>query len=193
MPQLTPRARREDGFTLVELLVAMLIMGLVGAVVTASLVRGFETQQQVEARLDTHAELQRASARMSQQLRGACPVESLGPWDASVVVFRDGDRLRYTYAHPTGSDAVTVDQDRWDAGTSAWVDVQAGTVVDGLDNRTGTAVPVFRWLDADGVATTVPSEVNSILLSLRRTAGDDTVLIEHEVHVRNRGVPCPTA
>lgn len=181
----------EDGLGLVELMIVVLIMGIVGAVAARGIVGGFENTARVQDRLDTLAELQKGEARISRELRAACPVEVIGDHRAELIIFRGGEKYRYVFDMPTGTDDVSLDINRFDTATSAWVDHSSAPVAYNLDNHT-TALPLFTWFNADGVGTAVPSEVRSIDLTLRRSGGDDQVLVETTVHIRNGDLACPS-
>jgi prepilin-type N-terminal cleavage/methylation domain-containing protein len=171
---------RAAGFTVVELLVVMVVLGIIGSVVTTALVQGMRHSA-------------KASARVTRELRAACPVE--GPvedYATSVAVLRGGAWWRYGFSQPAGTDQLRVDRDRWDGAADAWIDDSEGVVTDGLSNRAAGA-PVFAYLERDGSPTTTPADVDRIELTLRRKGSRDApVVVETAVDLRNGGRPCPT-
>lgn len=200
-----PRAQGEGGFTLVELLVTIVVLGMVGSIVTSSLVGGMQATRRAEARVEALTDLQRAAERASRELRAACPVTDVDPDDpdsatpdgdeghhVQVEVLRGGERRRFTYDLPVGSTSVEVREERFDTATSSWVTTRAGVLITGIDNRTGSpALATFRALDQDGQVTTVAQQVVSFELTLRRTLSDGPpITADHVVHVRNGGRRC---
>lgn len=184
---------RAAGFTVVELLVVMVVLGIIGSVVTTALVQGMRHSAEAQAHIETLTELQKASARVTRELRAACPVE--GPvedYATSVAVLRGGAWWRYGFSQPAGTDQLRVDRDRWDGAADAWIDDSEGVVTDGLSNRAAGA-PVFAYLERDGSPTTTPADVDRIELTLRRKGSRDApVVVEAAVDLRNGGRPCPT-
>lgn len=203
--QLTRRGPGEGGFTLVELLVVMTILGVVGTIVTSSLVQGMRTASRAESRVEALTDLQKGAARMSRELRAACPVTDVDPDDPDsstpdgdeghyvrIEVLRGGDLLRYTYELPEGDTTVSVQRERFDTSTSSWITESSRSLIEDVTNRTATPVlQTVRALDQDGAETTVPSQVMRFELTLRRGLPQEgPVTVEHVVHPRNGGRVC---
>lgn len=186
-----PRLAGSDGFTLVELLVVILIMGLVGGFTVQALVQGYQTSSDVQGRLDTQAELQNVQIAVTRQLRAACPSIAIGAYDTTVQVRQsNGDVERFRFHLPTGG-VLFEDRDRWDG--TAWVDVTNRPIADGLGNLTA-GVPVFTAFDRDDVATTSTLDAQRFRTQLLRSAPDgDDVLVTTTVSLRNGDTPCPAA
>lgn len=185
------RLRGDEGFTLIELLVVMLIMGLVGGFTVQALVQGYRTSSDVQARLDTQAELQNVQITVTRRLRGACPVIAVGASDTTVQVrHSNGDVERFRFHLPSGG-VLFEDRDRWNG--TAWVDVSNRPIADGLDNLTA-GVPVFTALDDEGLPTTNTLDVWAFRTQLLRSVPDgDDVLVTTTASLRNGDSPCPTA
>lgn len=190
MHDLTSRCRRTEGFTLVELLVVILIMGVVGGFTVRALVGGYRTSADVQGRLDTQAELQDVQIDITRRLRGACPTIAIGDYDTTVQLrLSNADVERYRFYLPAG-EVLYEDRDRWDG--TAWQDVSDRPIADGIDNLTA-GVPVFTALDADGNPTTSLLAVRSFRTQLRREVPDgDTLLVTTTASLRNGDSPCPT-
>lgn len=188
---MTSRLRRSDGFTLVELLVVVLIMGLVGAFTVRAVAQGYQSSTEVQGRLDTHAQLQDVQIDVTRKLRAACPTIVIGDYDTTVQVrLSNGDVERFRFYLPAG-EVLYEDRDRWDG--SAWQHVSDRPIARDIDNLTA-GVPVFTALDADGVPTTSLLGVRAFRSELRRGVPDgDVVLVTTTTTLRNGDTPCPTA
>jgi pilin/secretion family protein with methylation motif len=98
------RARGEAGVTLMELLVACLILGLIAVPITASVIVGLKTTDKAEATLEDGQATDLLSlylARDLQNTRGATPI-SLGAADCrgsgtANVVFNESDGSTVSY------------------------------------------------------------------------------------------------
>jgi len=73
---LTRRAERgeDSGYSLVELLVAVFMVGIVGSVVSAGVVTSMKTTRQDQARATSSAQLRTAIDRLSRDLRASDPL-----------------------------------------------------------------------------------------------------------------------
>lgn len=96
------RAGTQRGFTLVEFLVVVVLLGVVGGIVTTSLIRGMHSTERVDARVTALTDLQRTVERIGRELRAADPL--VLPANADTFhdevradVYRDGARYRYRY------------------------------------------------------------------------------------------------
>jgi prepilin-type N-terminal cleavage/methylation domain-containing protein len=202
------RADAQDGLTLVELMIVVLILGVVGGITTTGLVQGMRTSQDVDARVQAFTALQRTSERVARDLRRAvwtdvsaepppadpptgCTFVSLDPGDLTMIVFEDTDRYRHHYT--VSGDELRLDVDVWSAG--AWDDHSDRLVMDGLDSAT------FGYLDAaghdllaDGIQGNDRARVRKFGLTLVASLPDqDPVELSTTVAARNGGVPCPVA
>ena len=102
---LTPcevRAAQDEGFTLVELLVSIVLLGVVGAVVTAGIVTAMKTTRQDELRGDGSAKLRIAVERVSQDVRAADPLRIALPQGLVVDEDRIGKCVRSSYQVASG-------------------------------------------------------------------------------------------
>lgn len=79
---------REEGFTLVELLVALLIFAMLSAAGVALLSQSARTGEAVERRLDRMADLRRARALLSADLAQAAPRPHRDEGGAALPAFR---------------------------------------------------------------------------------------------------------
>lgn len=209
---LSRRDDDESGFSLIELLVVVLILGVVGGMTATSLVQGMRTTDRVEARIQASTDLQRAAERVARDLRRAvwtdislsplptppagCTYISLDADDLALIVFDGADRYRHTYTHVGGT--LSLDIDVWTAG--AWADVSNVAVIEGLENAI-TGVDVFSFLDregvdllSDGLQAGDHSDVRNFRLTLvGPVRGQPAVTLTTTVAARNGGIPCPVA
>lgn len=186
---LRPRHTPESGFTLVELLVVMALLGAIGAMVTAGIVNAFQSNEQAQRRMEAMTELRQATERIERELRAACPVHPMGADDTTVRVRRngglydhrfhlDGNVLRHAITAPDGSTTETVLL-RHVASTPLFVFLGENDAGDG-------------WKSLDP-ATAEFRDVAAIQLTLaREIEGQPPVDIENVIQIRNRGRACGT-
>ena len=187
---LCARLRDEQGFSLVELLVVMLVMAIIGGIVATSLVSGWRSSETAEERIDALLETQQAMQRMSREIRASYAHDVTG--GALVVaeadrlvadVFRDGDRLRFHWwTEDSGEDLVTICHAREDidpAAPPAAPDETPDCEQQALSDLTPDT-PLFQYFATDeedclagcGEATVVDDEdlprVEAVELTVRR-------------------------
>lgn len=214
------RMKEQDGFTLVELLVVMVILGVVGAVTTTGLIQGMRTTDRVQARADALVELERAGQRLEREIRRGMWSTSLTPSytqpkgcvvpavntagnasslrndEISLVALHSGERFRYKISL-TG-DEVRLAESRWTA--AGWTAVADRVVIDGVTNA-AHGIPLLTYLGADGQQL-VPSagqytnlhiaKLRKIQLRLRLDVrGEEPLELSTLVSPRNGGGRCP--
>ena len=141
-----PRSRTpqdERGFTLVEVLVAIVIAGIVGGLTVGVVARSAEQERSTTSHVTTLNEGKTALERMTRDIRAADPVLEAEPDEVAVVV-RDGSSIRWRRWH--ASDGVlTVEEQRFDPG-----DAPEEWDVEDLEGSTQT---LSRALDDDEIFT----------------------------------------
>lgn len=187
----TSGLRQEGGFTLVELLVVMVLMGVVGSVVGTSLVRGMQVSAEAQSRIQGLSELQRGMERLAREVRVADPLcLTLGQeeWRLGASVYRDGKRYAYDfYLQGSGADEeLRADILMYDPPE----DTTPSTVTNGtLIAETGNSilsVPLFEYLDQNGDPPFTPGAAAQVQINLaRQVSGDDPIQVSSTVEVRN--------
>ena len=149
---------REDGFTLVELLVAVVLLGVVGSVVVSAIVTGMNSARTTTARTMAIHELEVALQRVGRDLRAADPlyVSSDGNYGshigAEVVRDRQIQVLSFRVVVEDGQqflvqDTATADLDDVGGGVVEVTQQPRRTLVTNIDNG---AAPVFTYYDDHG-------------------------------------------
>jgi prepilin-type N-terminal cleavage/methylation domain-containing protein len=154
------RLRRNDqgGFTLVELLVVLVLLGIVGGIVGSAVITSFRSSRATTNRTVALHELETALQRMTRDLRAADPLvlSSSGQYDRQIGAWidRDGVReiVRYEIVDVGGiQQLIRVDTNQ--------------TLVSLVDNG---GEPVFRYLDEDGEQIPCAADCSSAYLRAAR-------------------------
>jgi len=92
-----PAADQQAGFTLVELLVVVVIMGIIGTIVSATIISSLQATRREQDRVFTISTAQTALERLSRDLRTADPLTAANLNDVSMQVYRAGycEQRRY--------------------------------------------------------------------------------------------------
>ena len=172
----------ERGFTIIELLAAMVVMGIVLGVFGQMLVMTSKTSSRVEEQATLQNDVRAAVDRLTTDFRqatnanGTSAVESVS---TTTVTFDSPDRMtpfhlrRVSYRMASGrlerSITTSTDTDGWPwvwpVATPTWT-AEIGSV---------TNPTPFTFYDADGAVTTDPAAVRSVRISVtvapRQTQG----------------------
>lgn len=151
-------SRDARGFTVVELLVVMLLLGIVGGVVGSAIVSGLNSSRATTARTVALHELEIALQRMTRDLRAADPLvlSDSGDFDTQLGarIDRDGTRSVVSYEIQVND------------GVQQLVRVDTGqTLVSLVDNG---GEPVFRYLDSEGIEIQCTTDCSSKYLGTAR-------------------------
>lgn len=183
-------ATDDGGFTLVELMVVIVLLGIVGGFLTSSVVTGLRTSRTAQERVYTLAELERTAQNMSREIRAADPV--LGtPTDDTlrVTILRGGGKRIITYDATGGQLRQTVAEYASVADATP-TSTSTTTLIADLDPA---ANPVFTYSKADGSAwdpTASPADPVSRLAQVdinlvSVSAAGQPIQVETAVFIRN--------
>ena len=199
--QLRARARASDGFTVVELLVVMVLLGAVGTITVAAVISSLQASSSAENRMRALNDLQAGIERVGRELRAA---QTLSPhldddpaFGMSASVIRDGDRWRYDYYLDDDEDANVAlfeDISRYDSDGSL-VEQREGIFITDIANIE-LGEPLFEYFhpDSDGELAPVDcgdqpnrcATAKQVRLTLWKNIRDqDPISVETVVNVRN--------
>lgn len=166
------RGRRQAGFTVIELLVGMLMLGILVAAFSALFGSTIRHSSEVEEQATLQVEARAAVDRLAQDLRqaytgdGSAPIESIGPTE---IVFLSPDRqtpfhlrrvaYRLTNGRLERAEAASTDTDGppWSIPALGPFSVQVRSV----ENTT-----VFTFFDEAGAETADPAAVHTVGITL---------------------------
>jgi prepilin-type N-terminal cleavage/methylation domain-containing protein len=187
---------RDDqaGFTLVELLVVTVLLGVIGAIAVQGIVITMERQRATAQRIDGLHELEIAVQRASRDLRAANPLVLSETRSATTTIGariqREGETLIVSYGlEEEGGEQVLVQRTAVEGET-----VQVRQLVTQVDN--GDA-PIFRYLREDGTEITCDDTVSTCARTfmdqatdveinlLRGVVGQDPVTVSTTINIRN--------
>ena len=179
----------EDGVTLPELLIVMLLAAIIGGYLTSSLVQGMRTAGRAQERVYALTDLERVTQRVTRELRAADPLLSAGPDQVEATVYRDGQRLRFRF---TLADGVLTQTRMTFPSVTATVPLSTvtTTMAEGLAD---TAQPTFTYLMDDHETWTAGvdpiSAIRQIEMVFARSlrASTDPIEVETAVELRNTG------
>ena len=155
----TNRAMRTGGFTLIEMAIVMLIIGIISYVIAAGFMMSSRTMKSMERRSDVAALLQEAVERSVDSLRSASSVIEAAPDSITVVV--NGDQVNVAY----DSTAKTITKD----GNVIGADISGCTIT---------------YYDVTETVTTTPSAVKSAKFIINGNSGGEPWTLETTVMFR---------
>jgi prepilin-type N-terminal cleavage/methylation domain-containing protein len=190
------RPAHQDGFTLVELLVAMVLVGVVAAGVYASFISGVEASSSRDTQARAQNDARMAMEEFTRDVRQAVSPDGViapvaaAPTSTSIELWVDNNRS-------LTATTVTPKRVRYRlSGTNFVRQVLTGTVWSGEEILAPAvangSTALFTAVDTDGAATTIPGAVATI--SLRLILGDrsgragTTTELRADATLRNRFV-----
>jgi type II secretory pathway pseudopilin PulG len=199
--------------SLIEMLIAVMLTGTIGAVVTSSITTGLHDQVRITAHAVAIGQVRTAAQRVTRELRDAAPVLAASATTVTVLqTTAAGSRvLTYSVVTTGGVTNLVVDEKDYNSSTPSSDHLvatqQQKTVISGLNNTAG--YPVFSFAPAatyqpapgSGVNTTTcaipnsapttysPDCVGAITVHVRQNVGTSTEVIDvtENVEIRNLG------
>src|SRR5690349_4395235 len=101
--QLTKRLRRDDGFSLIELLVVMMLLGIVSAIVSVTLTSTMRTTRQAQNRAYSAEAVQTQLERVARDVRVADPIRAASANSITVDDYRNNTCMRETWSLTSGN------------------------------------------------------------------------------------------
>jgi type II secretory pathway pseudopilin PulG len=191
---LTRRSRgaADAGVSLIEVLVVVIMLGIVGGILTTTMISGMRTTRQEQNRSDSSSLVQTQLARLARDLRVADPIRAASATSMTVDVYRSGTCVRDTWTVASNNLVLTaVTYPTWAScknypTTAIATSSITKTVITGLNNG---ATPVFAFQDATGATLSSPTPtaiyVVNISLSQAGKEGRAGVSYSTSVGVRN--------
>jgi type II secretory pathway pseudopilin PulG len=191
---LTRRSRgdADAGVSLIEVLVVVIMLGIVGGILTTTMISGMRTTRQEQNRSDSSSLVQTQLARLARDLRVADPIRAASATSMTVDVYRSGTCVRDTWTVASNNLVLTaVTYPTWAScknypTTAIATSSITKTVITGLNNG---ATPVFAFQDATGatLASPTPTAIYVVNISLSQAGKEGRAGVSYStsVGVRN--------
>lgn len=160
--------KREQGFTLIEMVLVIVLLGIIGAALTVSFGPGIQTYVGVDLRKEALQNARTALQRVINETREARTFSACAPCSpANTLAFTDIENTAITFAWSgTAQDPLTRNGDN---------------LASNVDDFTVT------FYEQDGTEPEDETEIWRIRVDLKVRVGDQTVDLRSEVHPRNTG------
>jgi prepilin-type N-terminal cleavage/methylation domain-containing protein len=193
--------QRDTGMTLIELVVAMTIMGVVGAVVCAGVLSAMQDQRRAQSRLDAITTTQRALERVTKDLRAADPLVAADARSVTTLVYH-GTSCQQRRYYVDATNRLVQEVAKYPASTTcanrtgALGAASSRVLVTKVVNTAAQPVFVYQRIDpAQAALVTVTTPVASTLVSLVDSVtinvkaglkfGQQPVVVQTAVDLRN--------
>ena len=182
---MSPRCRKQEGMTLVELLVVLLLVSVVGSVIAGGLIRGMRAEAHAQSRIEAFEQMQVAMERASRDIRAAAPLEVAEANEIQFQLTRDSACFRFTYW--VEDDALQVREERSTDGCATFPSEAVRVLVPELEP--GTPVFVYEtdvYADGEREVAATADDVRFVTITFTRTLFDQQpVTVRTVVGLRN--------
>jgi prepilin-type N-terminal cleavage/methylation domain-containing protein len=191
--RMTKRAPDDDaGFTLVELLVVIVLLGVIGGIVSTAAIGGMRTTRQAQNRAYSTEAIQAQLERMARDVRVADPIRAASSTSLTVDDYRNGTCIRQQWTLSSGSLVLTaITYPAWSSCTAypsgaTPTSTVTKTLLTSVDTSSS---PLFMYADSSGntLAAATPSQISVVRISVAQTGleGRAGVTFNTAVGVRN--------
>lgn len=196
------RIHHDDGFSLVELLVTIMLMLIVGGVVTSGVVAGMRTTVRTENRITALTDAQKGLERVTRHVRASDARAVTSP--STVLVAAGPTRVVADLVDEAGNERIRHHYDVLTAGTTTRLCHRMETFTLGtpapytattscdavlVGDLQNAAIPVFQFQDDAGAALASPialGSVRRVVVSLERgIPGEQPLQLTTSVTLRN--------
>lgn len=185
----------EDGLTLVELLVVMLLIGIIGSVVSTTLIFAMKTTRYHQNRTYAAEEVQAQLERVARSIRVGDPIRAASATSITVDLYRGTSCVRQSWTLAgTTLQVTSVTYAAWDScakypATVAPSSTSTTTAVTGVANG---STPLFTYEDPTGAVLTSPTpwKIAAVHVQIMKTVPERTSRISFStsVGVRNEAL-----
>lgn len=189
--------RGNQGFTITELMVAITIFGVVMAAIYSSYLSQQEAFQITEAVTDAQQNLRAGMYMLERDIR--------------MAGFDPTGSKKFEFVSPLASTTITFSYDASEdgvAGTTEYIRFQRDPTRQTLQRCLGSGGPPptsypasstsdiaeyiasanFQYFDSNGIATTTPASVRTVVVTLSATRDDHTKQLSTRIQCRNMGL-----
>jgi prepilin-type N-terminal cleavage/methylation domain-containing protein len=184
--------RDDEGYSLVELLVVIILLGIIGGIVSTTTIGGMRGTRQAQNRAYSSESIQAQIERMARDIRVADPIRAASGTSLTVDDYRGGTCVRQTWSVSSGSLVQTsITYPAWSScaaypSSATPTSTVTRTLLTSL-NTSSTAL--FTYVDSSGsaLASPTPSKISVVRISVTQNGleGRAGVTFATAVGVRN--------
>ena len=172
-PHSALRTPHSKGFTLIEMIVVIVIVGILGTFMAMFIAQGIRSYSDVQSRSDAHYQARFAMERMSREIR------EIRSDTAADIPTMTGTTLRY-------NDIEGVQMGfRLNAGNLERTEDNGATWQTLAVNITGPGGTIFTYLDNTGAVTASAASLWLVQIQFTATQGTESITMRTAVHPRN--------